>query len=141
MIVIDASVAVKWLIDEPDSTSADRLLPRYAGAIAAPDLLLIETAGALVRQCNTGAFSAPTFESVLAEWQLLWANFIDARRTDLSDMVNAARMAVELGHPVKDCVYLGLAIELDAALVTADAKFRSRALRLHPRIELLDTLQ
>ena len=141
MIVIDASVAVKWLIDEPGSTSADRLLPRYVGAIAAPDLLLIETAGALVRQCNTGALSALTFESVLAEWQLLWANFIDARRTDLSDMVNAARMAVELGHPLKDCVYLGLAMELDAALVTADAKFRSHALRLHPRIELLDTLQ
>ena len=29
-LVIDSGIAVKWIIDEPDSTSAERILDRYS---------------------------------------------------------------------------------------------------------------
>ena len=42
-------------------------------------------------------------------------------------LVRAANLALELGHPLKDCVYLALAMDLDCKLITCDAKFASKA--------------
>ncbi len=44
-LVIDASVALKWVIDEDDSEAAQELVSDHA--LAAPELLLIECANVL----------------------------------------------------------------------------------------------
>lgn len=53
-------------------------------------------------------------------------------------IAEAGRLAIALGHPLKDCVYLALAIGLGAPLVTCDAKFRSKASQRYGEIHLLD---
>jgi len=42
----------------------------------------------------------------------------------------AARLAIELGHPVYDCVYLALAASRAASLATADERLRQAAERV-----------
>lgn len=56
MYVLDASVILKWFIEEEGSKKADRLLDAYnAGkiAITVPDFLILEVSNVLI--CN------PTF--------------------------------------------------------------------------------
>ena len=36
---------------------------------------------------------------------------------------SAFRLALELEHPLYDCIYLALAVETKAKLITADGKF------------------
>ena len=51
MPVVDASVAIKWFVEEPDSPAAHRLLDAHAmGAtsLVAPDLLIYEVANVLL---------------------------------------------------------------------------------------------
>ena len=38
-------------------------------------------------------------------------------------MGRALEMAIKLGHPIYDCVYLALADSLEDILITADRKF------------------
>ena len=39
----------------------------------------------------------------------------------------AARLAIELGHLIKDCIHLALSAELGCPLATCDVRFRDRA--------------
>ena len=51
MPVIDASVAVKWFVEEPDSPAAHRLLDAHASGeapLVAPDLLVYEVSNVLL---------------------------------------------------------------------------------------------
>lgn len=43
--------------------------------------------------------------------------------------VDAVRIAIELGHPTYDCMYLALAIRIGTAVVTADKRFVSAVAR------------
>ena len=51
----------------------------------------------------------------------------------------AADLAMRLGHPLKDCIYLVLADRLGCTVVTADARFRDRVAD-PARVELLADL-
>ncbi|MGH7325352.1 MAG: type II toxin-antitoxin system VapC family toxin [Candidatus Rokuibacteriota bacterium] len=48
----------------------------------------------------------------------------------IADCAIAARLAVELGHPVDDCLYLALAASHSALLATADDRLTRAAERL-----------
>ena len=98
----------------------------------------VEVAGVLVRQVNARNVSAREADDALTNWTTSSAeSFIKchASRRDLID--EAARIAIRLGHPLKDCVYLALAMRLDAELVTCDVRFRDRAVASYPRVRLL----
>ena len=45
-----------------------------------------------------------------------------------------------LGHPVRDCVYLALAMEFGGELATCDAKFSAKAQTIYPKVKLLADL-
>ena len=49
MVIVDASVAVKWVVDEPDGDVAEALLEQR---LAAPTLWLAEAANALWSKCR-----------------------------------------------------------------------------------------
>lgn len=138
MIVVDASVAVKWLIREADSTSALRFLRRYHGNLHAPDLFFVEVASAVVRRANASELKLQVASRTLRMWSALWGaeliqrHFINPRR-----LLDAGRLALDLKHPLKDCIYLALAMEHDWDLATADAKFLSRAASTYPKLRLL----
>lgn len=137
MIVVDASVTAKLLIDEVDSARAKDWFLDNAGHLIAPDLLAIEVTQAVVRRVNMRQISRPTGRRAIREWSaFLEEGEVVLTRSEPAQVEAAAGLAIELGHPVKDCVYLALALQRDCALVTSDARFCEKAQAAYPRITL-----
>jgi predicted nucleic acid-binding protein len=122
--VVDASVAVKWLIPERGSDNADRLLA--AGEmLLAPDLVLVEAANALWKKAARGEVSVGEARRAL---DILRGGALETRPTPPL-VRRALELAGQLRHPVYDCVYVALAEMEDARLVTADARLLTRGAR------------
>ena len=123
-VVVDASVALKWVVDEEGSDAAADLLD--GRVLLAPPLILIEIANALWAMQRRGVITpedgADALDRLLsAPWTM---------PTDASALVGQAyRLARLLEHPVYDCVYLALALERQAPVVTADRRFVASASR------------
>ena len=117
-LVVDASVAVKWLVEEEDSDAAEGLLDaRYE--LFAPRLLASEVGNALWRKVRMGELErshAGALASAISEMAVRWM-------PDDEIGPDAVRLSLALDRPVYDCVYLALAHRLGATLVTADARF------------------
>ncbi|MHB8878598.1 MAG: type II toxin-antitoxin system VapC family toxin [Myxococcaceae bacterium] len=117
--VLDASVAVRWVVTEAGSDQAAELL-RQPIAFIAPRLLLVEAAAALRRKVGgkelTVQLAAKALEALVDA-----AADGTIRLADDEDLVSPALMlALTLGHKVPDCLYLALAEREGAGLVTAD---------------------
>ena len=121
LLVVDASVAVKWLVEEPLAADATRLLSDEH-VLHAPHLMAAEVANALWRKARAGEFDANEASTLMASIRQMPVNW--AEDETISDY--AVRLAVELDHPAYDCMYLALAHRLGARLVTADIRFANR---------------
>jgi predicted nucleic acid-binding protein len=125
--VIDASIAIKWVVEESGTPEAVRLLGR--ANLVAPDLLIPECANILLKKVQKDEL---TKEEVLLAARILQTAEIELvpMRTMLEP---AVRIAVELNHPAYDCVYLALAIDRDCPFATADEQFVQRLSRSRSR--------
>lgn len=138
MIVVDASAVAKLLIEESDSHLVKDWFVNEADDLAAPDLLAIEVAQAIVRRANMRQMPVSNACRALADWKaFLDGGAISLRRSRVADVAAAGELALTLGHPVKDCLYLALAIARDCDLATCDAKFHVKAAPAYPRVRLL----
>ena len=117
-IVVDASVAVKWVISEADSAAADALFDLDQDLVA-PDLWLIEAANVLWRLVRIGDISSA--EAIARLDELSNAPLVSVACAPY--LHRALQLGTELRHPVYDCVYLALAIAENTHLVTADRRF------------------
>lgn len=113
--VVDASIAVKWVIPEVLSDRADRVRDGEDDVLA-PDLLLVEVADALWKKTAAREISAREAD---VAFDLVRRSGIDLRPTGPL-VPRAMEVARRLGHPVYDCVYLALAERERAVFVTAD---------------------
>lgn len=131
--VIDASVAMKWVIPEVLSDKADRL---RAGddEILAPDLLLVEVANALWKKAMSREISPPEADRA---FELVSESGIDLRPT-VPLLTRAMEIARRLDHPVYDCVYLALADREQASFVTADRRLLRRVPSRTFRVAVVD---
>jgi predicted nucleic acid-binding protein len=117
-LVVDASVAIKWVVPEEDSELADALVTSRA-QLHAPAFIAMEVTNALWLKMRRGELDeAKAHASLeylrkipLAAWQ---------GEEPLPQTLSLARM---LDHAVYDCAYLALALHLDAIYVTADRRF------------------
>jgi predicted nucleic acid-binding protein len=116
-LVIEASIAVKWVVEEESTEEAPML--RRTAKLVAPELLSAECANILWKKCQRDELSKE--EAFLAA-QILQAADIEFLPTRLL-LEAATRIAVELDHPAYDCLYLALAAERDCRFVTADERF------------------
>jgi len=119
-MIVDASVAVKWVVSEDGSDAALDLL---GSELAAPAIWLAEAANALRTKCARGELSdaeAAEFAIDLAD-----APVVSLELKELLPM--AMRIALDLGHPVYDCFYLAAALRDDTRLVTADPRLLAKA--------------
>jgi predicted nucleic acid-binding protein len=114
VIVVDASVAVKWVLHEDGETQAAALLRE---SMAAPSIWLVEAANALWRIERQGRLSPEEADEALAKLRRAPVTLAEP------DPALALTLARELRHPVYDCFYLALAIERDLSVVTADTRF------------------
>lgn len=136
MIVVDASVAVKWLLPEPGSEAAMELL-RGRDILVAPELIRVEVASAVTRRFRRGELSADDSKEVVRLWMDVLKEGVVQVQANLDDLREAANLAVDLRHPIYDCIYLAVARRNAARLITADRVFFEKATALHPAIEKL----
>ncbi len=114
--VIDASVVIKWVVEEEGT--AEALALRRQARLIAPDLLVAECANILWKKVRRSELSAE--EARLAA-RLLQAAEIELRPSR-SLLEEATHLAIDLDHPAYDCLYLALAMSEDCRFVTADAR-------------------
>jgi len=121
-LVVDASVAAKWLFPEAGSREA-RLLLDSKFELFAPDFILVEVANILWKKTQRNEISSPDLH--LEELDRLPDLFTILPSSAL--MNRAIILAVEIGHPVYDCLYLACAETENASLITADKALVRRA--------------
>lgn len=125
-LVVDASVALKWVLVEPDSALAESVL---FSPLVAPDWWRVEVANGLWKALDRGEIDLDEARAGLARFADVAVETEDASGLLDEAMILAAR----LEHAVYDCLYLALAIRRGTRLVTADRKFL-KALRASPEL-------
>jgi predicted nucleic acid-binding protein len=130
-LVLDTSVAVKWVVEEPGS---DRAIDLASRPLIAPDLFQAEVGGALTKKVRQHELSAAQarrgFDLILSRVKLLPTEAFGDAALDLSLL---------LSHSIYDCYFLAAAQVYGPHMVTADAIFarKVRATRHAPAILLL----
>ena len=126
-LVVDASIAVKWVVEEEGTAQA--LALRRQATLAAAELLVAECANILWKKARRGELSK---EQALLAARLLQAADIELVPTRTL-LAPATRLAIELDHPAYDCVHLALAIETGRRFVTADERLLRKLGQGHRR--------
>lgn len=138
MIVLDASVAAKWLLPEPGSQEAVAL-QEGPEELFGPDLIRMEVAAAITRRVRDKKNPLPATEAVRRCAN--WFRLLDQATIDLlpeSELLEEAiQLSVKLPHTLQDCLYLAAAMRLDAALITADRPFHDRVKPFYKKVFML----
>ena len=115
--VIDASVAVKWVLIESHTETARRIV--RTRRLLAPDLLWAELGSVVWARRRRGEFGFLYAREMLAELRAL-----PIRTYPLLPLLPAAlEVAMAVDHRLYDCLYLALAEAEDCRVVTADRRF------------------
>ena len=132
VLVVDACVGVKWVVDEIGSEMAIRLI---AGRrLLVPGLFWVETANALSAKVRR---SEMTRAQARDAWHDLGQAPVLTRPATAKSLTPALGLAQDLDHPIYDCVYLAHALLENCLVITADRRF-AEAVRAHP--SFADTL-
>jgi predicted nucleic acid-binding protein len=133
--VVDASVVVKWLVEEPGSEHAKQVM---AQPVLAPDLVIAEVVNVLRRKFEEGKL---TVEQAARAAALLENASISFEPTQplAGDVLD---LSLRLRHYSLDCAYLAVAMKQEALLISADEQFVTRCRRagFADRVLLLDEL-
>jgi len=121
-IVVDASVAAKWLLPEPGSDAAARLLDGRA-AFHVPELFDAELGNLLWKRVRRTELDAATAAGLASLVRRMPA--IRHRHDRLLE--GALSLALDLSITVYDALYVALAVALNARLVTFDRGLIDRA--------------
>ncbi len=119
-VVIDASVAIKWTIEEENS--AEALTLASSSALVAPRLVLTECANILWRKVRLGQVSARNAVEWHDDLSLTPIEYME----DHALLPHALALAIDLDHPVYDCLYLAASEACGAPLVTADVRLHRK---------------
>jgi len=123
-LVVDASVALKWVLPEDDSDLAERLLDSR-GWLHAPAFIFVEVANALWYQMRAGKLRPAEATACMDDLRQAPLIIWDGEEP----LPSTLEWAHRLDHAVYDCAYLALALHLDGAYVTADERFWRKAQR------------
>ena len=120
-VVVDASVALKWFMQEDGSEEAAGL---FSGPdlLIAPDLIVAELANASWKAVRVGLLSPQQQDQAAGRLGRLFDELVP-----LSVLApRAVAISRALSHAVYDCFYLALAEARSGTLVTADRRFLLR---------------
>jgi predicted nucleic acid-binding protein len=122
-MIVDASVAFKWFVPEPES---DRALALFetTEALYAPDLILTEVSNAMwARLRRLGGDHGPAVKAAASALPRMLTLLVPVAEL----LPRAIDLAFDLQHPIYDCIYLALAEREKAALITADRRLIATA--------------
>ncbi len=120
MLVADASVMVMLATGGPGGEEADRIVE--CALLAAPVLVLAETANALWRKARVGAIARAQATEAAKGIGPMFSRLVPLQ--DLRDQ--ALDPALRRDHPIHDCFYDALAAREGAPLLTADRRLALR---------------
>lgn len=140
VVVVDASIAIKWLLVEPDSNKAVKLLDEWINKemlILAPSLLTYEITNALYQKVRKGEITLARAKEALAEISLTEIEFDFS--TDFAFSTRAVELANHLSLPATyDSHYLALAERKGCELWTADLRMWNSIKGKFDWVQLLD---
>lgn len=127
-LVVDASVGLKWILDEPDSRLAQALVEGDE-EILVPDFWLNEACNVCWLQVRKGKWTATEAREGLA---LLRAQAQPTATGDLDLHDVALDIGLAVNHSTYDTLYVAFAVAMGArGLVVADGPFAT-SMRHHP---------
>ena len=122
-LIVDASIAVKWVSEERDSDQARAVY--LSDDCSAPSLIMAEVGNALWKKQR---MKIVTSGQAIAALRALPEHI---RLIEIAELApRAAAIAAALDHPIYDCFYLALAEREHAPLVTADKRLLETASRM-----------
>jgi predicted nucleic acid-binding protein len=116
-LIVDASVAVKWGVAEEGHAEAIALAAMDHEFLV-PDLVFVEVGNALWKKAIRGEISRQQAVVVASEIRIAFSSLLPA--VELAE--RALSIAMELNHPIYDCVYLAAAEEYQGIVVTSDSR-------------------
>jgi predicted nucleic acid-binding protein len=121
-LVVDASVAFKWFVPEPGREAALALLDEDE-PLWAPDIVLIEVANSVMGRLRGIANGEAATRAAVQRLPMIYSRLVPTAEL----IAGALEIAMELGHPIYDCMYLALCEAHHLNFVTADAKLMHKA--------------
>jgi predicted nucleic acid-binding protein len=121
-LVVDASVAIKWLLRESGREEAVRILKSFQQGeidLIAPHLLVSEVSSGLSRHVRRGEIAREHAEYLFSQFLLYCPTLVHSPGVSRS----ALQLALVHGASPYDCLYLAWALERRCDLVTADERF------------------
>jgi predicted nucleic acid-binding protein len=115
-VVVDASVALKWFVRETGREQAVRLLE--APERHAPDLIVAEVGNAAWKKAMRREVTGEQARFICAAVR----RYFGVLHRSEGLIPRAIDIALQLRHPVYDCLYLACAERVGSRLVTADEK-------------------
>jgi predicted nucleic acid-binding protein len=134
--VLDASVAVKWVLPESETREALSLRDDFRNQIhelIAPEIFLAEVANALTRAERRGIIRHTEALTKLMDVLTTAPDF----HANGSLVLRAVEISSQARISVYDCFYLALAEREQCQLVTADQRLSATK---HPQVILLASL-
>ena len=117
-LVVDASVAAKWFLPEPDAAAALQLLDgRHR--LAAPDLIRSEFGNIIWKLQARGVLDAEEASDLIEHFLSMPLEIHDSTYL----LAPALQIAIATRRTVYDSLYLALAMELGGTVVTADERW------------------
>jgi predicted nucleic acid-binding protein len=133
--VVDASVAVKWFVEERGSSAARAVLAS-GESLLAPELILVETSNTAWKKVKRKEMTSEQGEAMVRAVPMYFERLVPSGAL----VARAYALANRLNHPVYDCLYLALAEVESVELITDDARLVKAVTRteFRKRVRLLD---
>jgi predicted nucleic acid-binding protein len=124
-LVVDASVAAKWVLPE-DGADRAAALHGETDSFLAPSLIYAEIGNAIWKRATW--YELSTTDALRALESAIGLFTVLVPMAELA--ARATEIAIELRHPINDCFYLALAERERAPLVSADKRLIAAAKRV-----------
>lgn len=138
-MVIDASIATKWFLKEEDSHLANALLKQNISLLA-PALIRLEVSAAIAKAVRFNAITVPDAQRQFSIWNECLKKGMIQLETPVEHNLQAFEVAIDIGHPLQDCLYLEVAQRYSLPLLTADKKLIENAPRAGVEIKKIEDI-
>jgi predicted nucleic acid-binding protein len=118
-MIVDASVAAKWVLFEDYSEQASLLLSQYS-QLFAPEIINLEVVSAITKKHRMGVLPENLARKALVTWQEYIENEAIILLDNQKIWQDAKNLAIALPHAFPDCLYIALAKQKKMPLITAD---------------------